>query len=67
LADFTIKMANPPLTVGSVAQQAVSTPGHPPPQLPLESAVNTFSRLVQNDFVRIGLMAVLLAAAVVFA
>jgi general stress protein CsbA len=29
--------------------------------------VNTFSRLAQNDFVRIALMAVLLAATVAFA
>ena len=46
---------------------AVSTPGPPAPTTPPESAVNTFSRLAQNDFVRIALMAVLLAATVAFA
>jgi general stress protein CsbA len=44
----------------------MSTPGHRP-HPPPEFAVNSFSRLAQNDFVRIALMAVLLAATVAFA
>jgi hypothetical protein len=67
LADFTLKMANPPLTVGSVEVEAMSTPGPTGPNFNPELAVNTFSRLAHNDFVRIALLAVLLAATVAFA
>jgi hypothetical protein len=42
-------------------------PGAAGPHHPAEFAVNTVSRLAQNAFVRIALMAVLLAAMVAFA
>ena len=45
----------------------MSTPGPTGPNFNPELAVNTFSRLAHNDFVRIALLAVLLAATVAFA
>jgi hypothetical protein len=66
VADFTIKMANPPLTVRSASEESVHT-GSPTRIEPPESPVNAFSRLAHNDFFRLAVLAAVLLATVVFA
>lgn len=66
MADFTINMANPPLTVGSATEESVHT-GSPTRVHPPESTVNAFTRLAHNDFFRLALMAAVLVLTVTLA